>query len=93
MKIIQSKYEGKKAVGQICESVYAEKTNISHELKLVHECGFVFMRQEGKRRVYSLNSQTVKPILDIAQKHVRKYCKHQLVKKGTWLRGKKLKLG
>jgi len=40
----------------------------------------VFVRRKGKKKIYSLNSDTVKPILDLAEKHVMKYCKHRATK-------------
>ena len=81
VEIIESLYRGEKSVSEICESVNAERTNVSHQLKLLRECGFVSVRQEGKKRLYSLNSETVKPILDLAERHVGKYCKLGRTKK------------
>lgn len=74
LDIILALTEGEKSVGEICNAVNAERTNVSHQLKLLRECSFVFVRREGKRRIYSLNTETVKPIIDIADKHVEKYC-------------------
>lgn len=74
LDIILALTEGEKSVGEICNAVNAERTNVSHQLKLLRECSFVFVRREGKRRIYFLNTETVKPIIDIADKHVEKYC-------------------
>jgi len=80
VEIVESLYRGEKSVSEICDSVNAERTNVSHQLKLLRQCGFVFVRREGKRKIYSLNSETVKPILELAEKHVRKYCKSRLAR-------------
>lgn len=81
LDIVRSLHAGEKSVTEICEAVGAERTNASHQLRLLRECGFVFVRREGKRRIYSLNMETVKPILDLAEKHVSRYCKHRHSKK------------
>lgn len=80
VEIIESLHRGEKSVTEICESVSAERTNVSHQLKLLRECGFVSVRRKGKNKIYSLNSETVKPILDLAEKHVMKYCKLRTAK-------------
>lgn len=81
LDIVRSLHGGEKSVSEICEAVRSERTNVSHQLKLLRECGFLFVRREGRRKIYSLNSETVKPILDLAEKHVRKYCRLSLSKK------------
>ncbi len=80
IEIIRSLHRGEKSVGEICKSVKTDRTNVSHQLRLLRECGFVFVRREGKKKIYSLNSETVKPILDLAEKHVEKYCRLRLAK-------------
>jgi len=64
-----------KSVGEISKAIAVERTNISHQLRRLRECGFVFERREGKKRMYSLNKETVIPILDLVEMHIRKYCK------------------
>jgi len=81
MDIVESLHTGEKCVNEICRNVNAERTNVSHQLKLLRDCGFVCVRREGRRKIYSLNSETVKPILDLAEKHVEKYCRTRHSKK------------
>ena len=81
LDIVKSLHKGERSVGEICKAVSSERTNVSHQLKLLRECGFVLVRREGKRKIYSLNSETVKPILDLAEKHARKYCRVRLCKR------------
>jgi len=64
-----------KSVGEISKAIAVERTNVSHQLRRLRECGFVFERREGKKRMYSLNKETVIPILDLVEMHIRKYCK------------------
>jgi len=64
-----------KSVGEISGAIAVERTNVSHQLRRLRDCGFVFERREGKKRMYSLNRETVIPILDLAEIHIKKYCK------------------
>jgi len=64
-----------KSVGEISKAIAIERTNVSHQLRRLRECGFVFERREGKKRMYSLNKETMIPILDLVEMHIRKYCK------------------
>jgi len=54
-----------------------ERTNVSHQLKLLRQRGFVTTRREGKKRIYTLNSETVKPILQLAREHMKRNCKNR----------------
>jgi len=64
-----------KSVGDISKAIAVERTNVSHQLRRLRDCGFVFERREGKKRMYSLNRDTVIPILDLVEIHIKKYCK------------------
>jgi len=68
-----------KSVGEISKAISVERTNVSHQLRRLRECSFVFERRESKKRMYSLNSEAVIPILDPAEMHVRKYCNMERV--------------
>jgi DNA-binding transcriptional ArsR family regulator len=77
LDILIALYDGAKSVTAIAERVKTERTNISHQLRILHECSFVFMRKSGRKRIYSLNMKTVKPIFDLAEEHVENFCKHK----------------
>src|SRR2546427_612498 len=64
---------GSKNVSEICDELGLEQTYVSHSLKCLAFCGLVTVEREGKSRIYSLNSETVLPLLDIADKHLREY--------------------
>ena len=80
LKIIVTLSEGDKSVSEICDSVKVERTNVSHQLNLLRGCNIVLVRREGKKKIYSLNRNTMKPILDLAGRHVEKSCKRRLRK-------------
>lgn len=66
---------GPQNVSQIVEGTNLEQTAVSHNLKRLLSCQFVHLRPNGKERVYSVNQETIKPLLVLMDKHVRKFCK------------------
>jgi DNA-binding transcriptional ArsR family regulator len=73
LKLIEALHEGEKDVGELCIAIDEEQTRVSHELRCLTVCGFAEFRREGKRIIYSLNSKTVVPILEAAEKHIAKF--------------------
>ncbi len=74
LTIVQSLMESPKNVGSIARSLNVHQTNVSHGLKRLLDCGFVFVEQKGKERVYSVNKKTIEPLLKLMENHVSKYC-------------------
>ena len=72
--IIQLLRKGPKNVSEICTILDEEQSKISHNLKELAECNIIQYEQVGKSRVYSLNKDTIEPILDLVDKHVSKKC-------------------
>lgn len=66
--------EGPKNVGQISEKLGLQQSAVSHCMQRLRACHFVVVEPSGKERVYSLNKDTVQPLFDLIDKHVRKYC-------------------
>lgn len=66
--------EGPKNVSEIVNILKVEQSAVSHCLKKLFDCHFVYVNQVGKERVYSLNKRTIKPLLRQIEKHVEKYC-------------------
>ncbi|MEK6892786.1 MAG: ArsR family transcriptional regulator [Nanoarchaeota archaeon] len=62
-------------VNELSTELNQERSKVSHALISLLDCGFVNVKKEGKRRVYSLNKNTILPLLNLVEKHVRLYCK------------------
>ena len=75
LEIINLLREGSKNVTQICKSLNMNQTTVSHNLARLKICGFIFVRNNGKERVYSLNSRTIKPLMKLIDEHMETYCK------------------
>ncbi len=63
-------------VSTISQKLKIEQSTISHNLKRLEKCRFVEVIPCGKRRIYSLNSKTIKPLFEIVNKHAQTYCRH-----------------
>ena len=72
--IVMSLKLGSQSVNEITKMVGGEQSNISHHLSKLVSCNIIFVRQEGKQRMYSLNEQLINPILKIIDAHVTTHC-------------------
>jgi DNA-binding transcriptional ArsR family regulator len=81
MRIIENLMESPKSVNELCSEIKEEQSNVSHSLKRLMECNFLNVKREGKKKIYSLNEETVVPILKLVDKHVEKYCGNECMKR------------
>jgi DNA-binding transcriptional ArsR family regulator len=72
--IIMALKDGPLNVSQIAEKVGDEQSAVSHNLTKMAVCHILNVKREGKQRIYSLNEETVIPMLKIVDKHVRRCC-------------------
>jgi DNA-binding transcriptional ArsR family regulator len=75
MSIVEALMDGAKSVSQICKITNEEQSKVSHNLKKLTNCHFLDVTRSGKERIYSLNKDTVVPIMQLVQEHVKKHCK------------------
>jgi len=59
----------------IAEALGCEQSLISHHLRRLETCGFVSVNQKGNERTYTLNKETIGPLLASMDKHINKFCK------------------
>ena len=78
LKIINFLRKGKKNVSEIIEELKMDQTIISHSLARLKQHGFVKSETEGKFRYYKLNEETIRPLMEIIEKHMSQYCIHIL---------------
>lgn len=71
--ILNTLRRGPKTVSEISQALRIEQTAISHNLKCLAFCGLVTVQRSGKMRIYSLNTETVEPIIRLCDKHISKY--------------------
>ena len=68
-------------VNAIAKKVNEEQSAVSHNLKKLTDCHVLDVKKVGKERIYSLNKDTVIPILKLVEKHVIKRCPGNCCKK------------
>ena len=64
------------SVQELTKKLNQEQSKISHALIALNHYSIVQVEQKGKQRIYSLNKETISPILKIIDKHEFKYCKY-----------------
>lgn len=71
LEIIETLLKTPMNVGEICEETHETQSRISHELRCLAVCGFVYSKRDGKKIIYELNKDTITPIIEAANKHAR----------------------
>jgi DNA-binding transcriptional ArsR family regulator len=56
-RIIETLQYGERQVGEIVEQAGVHQSGVSRHLRILHEAGFVSMRPDRQRRLYSLRPQ------------------------------------
>ena len=74
MKIINVLFHKSLSVSEICKETNEEQSKISHNLKILKDCRIIDYKTQGKQRIYSLNKETMLPLMELVEKHVSKYC-------------------
>lgn len=100
LKILNLLRKKKKNVSKIMEELKMNQTSVSHNLSRLKQHGFVKSEINGKFRYYKINKETIKPLMEMIDKHMSQYCIHILremkenklsVKHKTHLKGEKQK--
>ena len=75
--IVLSLREKEKNVTELMKDLVVEQSKISHALQSLKNCNIVNMKQRGKERVYSLNEDTIVPMLELIDKHASIHCQNK----------------
>lgn len=67
---------GPSKVAEIVEGTKLEQSSISHNLRRLLSCHFVEVEANGRERIYKLNEKTIKPLIELMDTHVSRYCAH-----------------
>lgn len=62
------------SVNELAEVLGQEQSMVSHNLKPLLECNFIYSKRDGKRRIYSVNEETIGALFRAVQNHAEKYC-------------------
>lgn len=79
-KIIEALKNEPLTVSEISLKIKEEQSKVSHALATLRSCSIVKSEPKGKNRIYSLNKETILPILKIIDKHKTINCKRGCLK-------------
>ncbi|MDY6788877.1 MAG: metalloregulator ArsR/SmtB family transcription factor [Candidatus Nanohaloarchaea archaeon] len=74
LRILEYLMEEDANVSEITSGLDMNQSTVSQNLKRLESCGFVDREKNGKERVYSINSETIEPLMDLIEEHVDNYC-------------------
>ncbi|UCC27743.1 MAG: winged helix-turn-helix transcriptional regulator [Candidatus Bathyarchaeota archaeon] len=74
LAIVELLSDGPKNVTEISRSLGQEQSMISHNLKPLERCRFVFSERRKREHVYYLNKETLGNLFKIFSYHAEKYC-------------------
>jgi DNA-binding transcriptional ArsR family regulator len=74
LAILEILQDGSKNVAEIAKATGHEQSMISHNLKTLENCAFVFCERQGKTRVYRVNKEVIEPLFELFSFHASKYC-------------------
>jgi len=75
LEIINLLKEKPLTVSKICKKLKFEQSRVSHNIKCLEQCGFVHAKQNGKWKWYSLDKESILPIVILFDEHINKYKK------------------
>jgi DNA-binding transcriptional ArsR family regulator len=62
LRIVEALAAGEQAVGDLVRAVDIDQSGVSRHLRILGEAGFVTMRPDGARRLYSLRAEPFRAI-------------------------------
>lgn len=73
-EIITLLEDGPLRATEISDKLGYEQSLTSHHLGRLLRCGFVHVQPNGAERIYSLNKDTIEPLLKVVHRHIDTYC-------------------
>ena len=61
-------------VGELSKFLKVEQSKVSHALTALKGCSIVRVERKGKERIYSLNKNTILPMLKLIDNHASIHC-------------------
>ena len=74
LAVVEKLMENPMSVNELAGALCQEQSMISHNLKPLLRCNFVFTERHGKKRVYSANRETLSALFAVIENHARKFC-------------------
>lgn len=75
-RLVELLHDGERSVSEIASEVDIHQPGVSRHLRILHEAGFVAVRAEGQRRLYSLQAE---PFLQL-EAWMRRYATDEMAR-------------
>ncbi len=75
-RIIDLLAQGERSVNDIAEALHLRQPQVSKHLRVLSEVGLVSARDAGRQRLYSLNSEGLRPIYEWVTPYERFWREH-----------------
>lgn len=75
LKLIDALRKKPLTVGELCKVTGFEQSRVSHSLKYLAERCFVKAEKQGRMMKYSLNKETILPIVIMVDEHIKRHKK------------------
>ena len=62
------------SVNELAASLGQEQSMVSHNLKPLLECNFVYIKRDRKKRIYFANKETISALFKAVENHAQKFC-------------------
>ena len=62
------------SVNELATALGQEQSMISHNLKPLLQCNIIALKRQGKKHIYTINHETMRPIFGAIENHAQKFC-------------------
>lgn len=62
------------SVSELSEALEQEQSMISHNLKPLLQCNFIFIQKQGKKNIYSVNQEIIGTLFKAVETHAKRFC-------------------
>ena len=60
--------------GELAIALGQEQSMVSHNLKPLLQCNLITIEKQGKKHIYTVNQETLRPIFAAIENHAQKFC-------------------
>jgi ArsR family transcriptional regulator, nickel/cobalt-responsive transcriptional repressor len=71
---IEQLMEKPMSVNELATALGQEQSMVSHNLKLLRQCNLILIERQGKKHIYTVNQETLRPIFGAIENHAQKFC-------------------
>ena len=74
LAMVEKLIQNPMSVNELAELLGQEQSMISHNLKPLLRCRFIFSKKHGKKHIYSANYETIGALLSVISNHAKTFC-------------------